>query len=133
MKKRGTRIPGLRRRGFMPKNALSQELYTWKKILNGAEVNAEHLECIEPQRQRLGEILAEVQDLDAERAVLRGRLREIQGEIDQRVLEGQSLSSRIRAGVQGQFGFNSTKLYEFGLRPDRRFANLLVPDKDPDR
>jgi hypothetical protein len=117
----------------MPKNALSQELYTWKKILNGADANTEHLECIEPQRRRLEEILGEVQGLDAERAVLRGRLREIQRVIEERVLEGQDLSSRIRAGVHGQFGPNSTKLYEFGLRPDRRFANLLVPDKDPDR
>lgn len=55
--------------------------------------------------------------LDRERAECEARLREINRERRDAAREGRDLRNRLTAGVQSAFGFESSLLLQFGLKP----------------
>ena len=74
-------------------------------------------ECQGEPAGALSEVVERSKRLDRERAECEARLREINRERRDAAREGRDLRNRLTAGVQSAFGFESSLLLQFGLKP----------------
>lgn len=118
----------------MRKSSQVKDLNRWERIVDAPEAARIPLPHpgVEEQRQRLAAIVARLRALRAEREVARATLQGIYQQIRELQAEGQELSGRIAIGLKGIYGANHTKLYAFGLRPDRRYADRISDPPDPE-
>jgi hypothetical protein len=117
----------------MRKTPFGRDVNRWERALAGRTANADDLPTLEEPCRQLEALIPEIKDLYAQRDALKAELLAVQQKIRERIAEGQDLSSRIYFGVRSAYGPDSAKLYEFGMKPDRRFRKRPPAGADPAR
>lgn len=98
--------------------------------LSGAlEANREELPQLEPFRQKLAGILAQVLEVLQQQAALKVTKQESSKRLRRLLGEGQRLGSVVRTVVKEHYGIREEKVVEFGLQPFRGRKVKAVTEK----
>lgn len=92
----------------------------WENLLAGIEANKENLPEIEAF---CGSLQAQLSDLKADlarRSAMQTETRRLTRSIQEALVEGRDLASRISSYLRAKYGPGSRKLIEFGLTPNGR-------------
>jgi septal ring factor EnvC (AmiA/AmiB activator) len=116
-----------------PGTAIYRKLARWEGILGNLGKRLEDIPHLKTQHEALRQRREECLALDREIRSLQGRLYDAQERLDQVAAEGEQLRGRLSAALQAEFGFESPRLQEFGLKPRRpRGRRKKTPEAAPD-
>jgi hypothetical protein len=90
---------------------------SWKLLIGNL---AAHLPTLPHARPLVGEleaVVTEIQEIDKEQEIARGRLRELTHRRQEAERRGDKLWRRLGALLKGNFGFTSQELIQFGFKP----------------
>jgi hypothetical protein len=89
----------------------------WQLLIGNLGPHLAEMAQVQPLAAQLETLVTEVQGIDKEQEISRGKLRELTHRRQQFERQGESLRSRIGAMLRGQFGFTSEQLIQFGFAP----------------
>jgi hypothetical protein len=91
----------------------------WAQVIAGVTGNAGEAAPLEPGVVQLRELHKQAADLSAQQASLTAAKQECTKKLKQALREGDALADFLRTGARAQFGPESEKMVEFGMRPFR--------------
>jgi hypothetical protein len=94
-----------------------RKVTNWQLLIGNLEPHVAEMAQVQPLAAQLEALVTEVQGIDKEQEISRGKLRELTRRRQQFERQGESLRSRIGAMLRGQFGFTSEQLIQFGFAP----------------
>lgn len=101
------------------KKAFAQVTADWDQLLAAVEANRADLPEVEAFRVQLEANLEDLRAAQARRASLEAERLQATRAVKVSLVHGRALASRIRFWVRGQYGDQSDKLVEFGMKPYR--------------
>jgi hypothetical protein len=105
-----------------------EQFQEWRTVASGTAANAWDLPGTEVQRAALEDVIAEVEKLLAEQAVLQASKQVVSQRLRILINRGGKLSTVLRAVVKQRYGHGNDKLVEFGIKPLRsRPRPTVVP------
>lgn len=104
----------------MPKKSVADHSLEWSLILTNMGANAGDVPFLKDLALELDRILRAIKELENERLALIARKQQISRNVDALKSRGRVVAAQIRSGLKTQYGFDSEKLTEFGMRPRRR-------------
>ncbi len=104
----------------MPKSAFVDFTGEWKQFMLAYDANAGDLAHIQPQRNELEIIHDRAITLSSRQDALRAELNQTTKDLNETMVRGKDLNSRLKAVVKGHYGAKSEKLIEFQMKPYRR-------------
>ncbi len=104
----------------MPTPSFADRLLYWEQLVESLTSHVETVPGIKGPREELAALIAKIRENDMHAQLLRANLRETVAQ--RRTFEDQSagLATRISALLRAEFGFESERLIEFGLKPRSR-------------
>jgi len=102
-----------------PRTALYRKRTQWEEITGNLGKHLDQLPHVKGHYDALVRKVKESRELERQVDTLQGRLAEALERLDQIALEGEQLRGRLTAALQAEFGFESVRLHEFGLKPRR--------------
>lgn len=106
----------------MPNTSIADIVLDWEKLTAALSNNFADLPGLEPLRQELETLLAEVRIIAPEQAARKAAAQQSRQELTDRLTRGRLLATRLRDGVRAHYGDRTEKIVEFGLRPYRKRA-----------
>ncbi|HSK78148.1 MAG TPA: hypothetical protein VLQ45_16970 [Thermoanaerobaculia bacterium] len=100
-----------------------------QRLLGALEANREELPQLEPFRQKLAGILAQVLEVLQQQATLKATKQESSKRLQRLLGEGQRLGNVVRTAVKEHYGVREEKVVEFGLQPFRGRKVKAVTEK----
>ena len=94
-----------------------RKVTNWQLLIGNLEPHLAEMAQVQPLAAQLEGLVTEVQGIDKEQEISRGKLRELTRRRQQLERQGETLRSRIGAMLRGQFGFTSEQLIQFGFAP----------------
>jgi hypothetical protein len=89
----------------------------WRLISDNVKPHLTEMPQVQPIAAELEALIGEIQTLDNEQEITRGRLRELTRRRREAEKRGENLRRRIAAHLRGTFGFTSEQLIQFGVNP----------------
>jgi hypothetical protein len=116
-----------------PRTALYLKQDQWEGITGNLGKRLEELPHLKGLYDALVAKFKESRTLEGQIAILRGNLEDALKRLDQVAAEGEQIRGRLTAALQAEFGFDSSHLHEFGLRPRRtRRRRKKEPEAAPE-
>jgi hypothetical protein len=103
----------------MARDRIGASTKGWQRLTTSLAANAADLPHLEAHRERLAELLTQVQNLGNQQAALTASKQEVTKQLQAAVTEARTISAFLRSGVREKYGKEAEKLVEFGLRPFR--------------
>lgn len=123
----------------MPKSSFADFTGEWNSCMLAYDANAVDLVHLQPQRDELGLVFNRAMTLSSRQDALRAELNQTTKDLNETMVRGKDLNSRLKAAVKGHYGAKSEKLIEFQMKPFRRrqkakpeiveAAKLIQPEK----
>ena len=111
-------------------HSYTERVTRWQVLVENLK-GVEGLEHIAADLRQLEERLAEARGLENKMEDLRAEFRTLTARAPKLVTEGDTLRSRIGAGLHSKYGFTSETLFKFGFkprRPPRRRSKKETPE-----
>jgi hypothetical protein len=100
----------------MARQSFTERYARWQVLVANLK-QCDGLVHIDGQRDQLEQLLGEAQTLENLKTSLRAQLQGITARLREISRQGDSLRSRLGAGLQWKFGFSSEQLIRFGFAP----------------
>lgn len=108
----------------MPKTSFADMLLDWEKLTSACQANAADLPGLEAMQKELEALLAETIALGKQQDAQKAAVQQTTKEINDRLLRGRLLATRVRNGAKLHYGTRTEKVIEFGIRPFRKRVRL---------
>ena len=102
-----------------PRTALARKQDRWQGITNNLGERLDQLPHLRGLYDALVAKMEESRALERQIFNLRVQLDEALERLDQVAAEGETVRGRLTAALQAEYGFDSSRLHDFGLRPRR--------------
>ncbi len=112
-------------------NSYAETVNGWEELLTALEQNTADLPHLEPIRERLETILAQIRAFATEQATLTASRQLATQRVYYLLNQGRKVATVLRTSVREHYGNRSEKVAEFGLQPLRRRARYSAPDVNP--
>lgn len=96
---------------------LGRRMARWKLLIGNLTPHLPQLPHAQPLVGELETVVAEIQEIDKEQEIARGRLQELTHRRQEAERRGDKLWRRVGALLKGNFGFTSQALIQFGFKP----------------
>jgi hypothetical protein len=115
-----------------PRNRQAEILAEWRQATTATAANAAELAHLEHLRILLEDFLEEFQSLSTQQDVLAATRQDISKRMVDVRIEGNRIAAFLRAGARQQYGPDSEKLVEFGIKPARGRRRKKVEPETPE-
>ena len=102
-----------------PRTALGRKRVRWEGITGNLAAELDQFPHLKGHFDGLMGKIQESLALEGQIGILQGSLGEALERLDQVAAEGEELRGRLTAALQAEFGFDSSRLHYFGLKPRR--------------
>jgi hypothetical protein len=102
-----------------PRTALGRKRVRWEGITGNLAAELDQFPHLKGHFDLLMGKIQESLALEGQIGILQGSLGEALERLDQVAAEGEELRGRLTAALQAEFGFDSSRLHYFGLKPRR--------------
>lgn len=89
----------------------------WQKLLDAMQVESTDLQYLEPQRTRLGGVLAQALALSKEQSTFKAEKQLRSQQLEVLIGNGRRLATGLRSELKNHYGIDSGKLAQFNLKP----------------
>lgn len=96
-----------------------ERIARWKVMAVGLEPQLQELPLVVPLHAELKGIILQSEELDVRHEALKAETQEINRTRDELAARGDELRNRLAAALRTVHGFDSERLIEFGIRPQR--------------
>ncbi len=101
----------------MPKVAIAESLSDWEGLLTSASAVPLDDALLGENLEELRTLLEQAKELYALRMRLEGERRAAAQALAETTEQAKTIASRIRSTLKGVYGFNSSQLIRFGVKP----------------
>ena len=101
----------------MPKVAIAESLSDWEGLLTSASAVPVDDDLLGDNLEELRTLLEQAKELYALRMRLEGERRAAAQALAETTEQAKTIASRIRSTLKGVYGFNSSQLIRFGVKP----------------
>jgi hypothetical protein len=102
-----------------PRTALGRKRVRWEGITGNLAAELDQFPHLKGHFDGLMGKIQESLALEGQIGILQGSLGEALERLDRVAAEGEELRGRLTAALQAEFGFDSSRLHYFGLKPRR--------------
>src|SRR5215210_28230 len=113
----------------MPKKSVADHSLEWFHLVNSVEADIPDA-FLRELLFELRHVRETILQLETERMALTARRQQITKDMNALKNRGRTLAARVRSGVRTQYGYDSEKLTEHGMRPRRRRTRDVLQDKE---
>jgi len=103
----------------MPKTSFADIVTDWEQLLTKVAANAADLGFLDDNRAALATVLQAAKDASARQSTFKAQLQQATRDLEQSLLQGGDLATRLRNGIRTRYGLKAEKLTDFNLRPRR--------------
>jgi hypothetical protein len=100
----------------------------WEQLLVKVLANATDLSFLEGTRIELALSLQGAKEANARQATFKAQFQQATRDLEEHILRGRELATRLRNGVRTRYGLSGEKLADFKLRPRRQKAKAKAPE-----
>jgi hypothetical protein len=119
-----------RRSGMAAKGqSFAEKFSRWGVTVSNLKDQVEAMPHIAPDLTQLEQMLAQARELESRQEDLRGQVRELNAQLRDLTKGGERIRGRLRASLQGKFGFTSDALVKFGFKPQRIPRRVKIVEK----
>jgi hypothetical protein len=111
----------------MPINCLADLLADWESLLSAVEDNPCGMNDLDALVSQLESTLADLKTAHTRRSAFQAKASRLTREIQDKMIQGKDLASRIRSWAVARYGRRNEKLEEFGKKPVGRKADTKAP------
>ena len=104
----------------MPGITFAKKVTKWAVTSSAVIINASDLPNLQADGLELQSLQQEAMELGNLQIALEAQFQQVSRDLEEKLREGEALVARVRSGVRAEYGYQSEKLREFGLRPFRR-------------
>jgi hypothetical protein len=94
----------------------------WGLLKQGLDANAADLTFLEPERDQITALVANLAALEAQQEALKAQTQQVTQALHAGIGQMCELESRMRNSLKGKYGAKNEKLDEFGIKPRRQRA-----------
>jgi len=109
--------------------SFAEKFSRWGVTVGNLKDQVEAMPHIASDLTQLEQMLTQARDLESRQEDLRGQVRELNSQLRNLTKEGEKVRGRLRASLQGKFGFTSEALVKFGFKPQRIPRRVKVVEK----
>lgn len=103
----------------MSKESVAKTILQWERLIAASESNAEELDYLAADREKLRKMLDRVKKLQQKQNALTAQKQQVTRDLDAAKEGGREIAVRMRYGIKTRYGYKDEKLIQFGLKPRR--------------
>jgi hypothetical protein len=104
----------------MAKATYAAVIREWEKLMTTVAANKEELPFLDEGRGQIAKIVEDLKAATDRQSTFRAQFQQATRDVEELLVTGKDLATRLRNGVRMQYGLKGEKLVEFGLQPRRK-------------